>query len=289
MPKDALMPNLTDRLTLRFLDDAVVTQLLTTDIGLTPLFNLGYRLEDGTVHGLELVRIARSEFQKPVFQTLHTRGSEDRQGRESTRLNREQPKGGRLEWIDVRFQVVVAAIIEDRFTKVRQITATDLLADLGNPGTLAALRAALVARFGAFAAERTIEALRIDSIEELRQRGALSLKIESETPPPFDPTDPANRRELPLDLCLQVVPGLDITLALRTAKLDRALLEEEERRPGEVAPGIERRRPSVFLVLFPDSAAVDNAIPGLTAAQIKTQTRNLFTREEMAAHFVVGV
>lgn len=284
------MATLTDRLTLRLLDDAFVSDLLATQIGLAPLFGLTYRLEAGIVHQVALTRIRRRQFQIPLFQTVRTRGSDERQGAnpERIRIDREQPRKGRLEFLDAEIEIEVTATIEDRATRVRQITATDLLTELGNPGNMVALRAALVAQYGAFVADRAIEKLHIESVEELARRGALSFRIESEPAPPFDPNDPANRRDLPLHFCIKVVPQLDPVLALRDAKLCRLLIEEERRSPDEV-DGAEIRRPFLFLALFADSAAADDAIPGLTAAQIRTQVRDLFNREEMVAHFVAGV
>lgn len=284
------MPTLNDRLTLRLLDDAFVSDLLATQIGLAPLFGLTYQLEAGIVHQVALTRIRRRQFQVPLFQTVRTRGSDERQGAnpERIRIDREQPRKGRLEFLDAEIEIVVTATIEDRATRVRQITATDLLTELGNPANMVALRAALVAQYGAFVADHAIEKLHIESVEELARRGALSFRIESEPAPPFDPDDPANRRELPLQFCIKVVPQLDPVVALRDAKLCRLLIEEERRSP-ETVGGAEVRRPFLFLALFADSAAADNAIPGLTAAQIKTQVRDLFNREEMVAHFVAGV
>jgi hypothetical protein len=49
--------------------------------------------------------------------------------------------------------------------------------------------------------------------------------------------------------------------------------------------GAEIKSPYVFATVFPDAAAVDNALPGLTAAQIKTGAQSLFAAEGMLAHF----
>jgi hypothetical protein len=43
--------------------------------------------------------------------------------------------------------------------------------------------------------------------------------------------------------------------------------------------------PFAFVVIFADQAVVDGALPNLTAAQIKTNVKNLFKSERMLAHF----
>jgi len=40
------------------------------------------------------------------------------------------------------------------------------------------------------------------------------------------------------------------------------------------------------VIIFPESVVVDNAIPGLAAAQIKAGIQSLFAAEKMLAHFV---
>lgn len=283
------MATLTDRLTLSLLDDAFVSNLLANQIGLARLFRLGWELEAGTVHELAIARLGDRQFQLPVFQSVRTRGTEERlaPNPERIRVDYEQPRHGRLEFVDALVPIDLDAVVEDRATPVRQITAQDLLTELGNPATLPDLRAALTARYGADVTGRLLDALHVVSIEELRGRG-LTLTIESEPAPPFDLLDPANRRRFPLTLCLSVVPQLEPAAALREAKVRRVLISEQQPAADEVA-GAELLQPYVFLVLFPDSAAVDNAIPGLTAAEIRTQVRDLFAREEMVAHFLPGL
>ncbi|MFN7960553.1 MAG: hypothetical protein U0002_04715 [Thermoanaerobaculia bacterium] len=284
------MATFADRVSLALLDDPSVTDLLVNQIGLAPLFGVCWQLEAGTVNSLALTRIRSREWQKPVFQTVRTRGSEEVQSANPHRVRIDylQPRHGLLEWLELFLEVDLEVVVDDHATPLKSVKAVDFLADLGNPATLPALRAALEARYGPYLRDRLLAELKIHSIEELRHRGALTLTLESEPAPPFDPDDPANHREVPLRLAFRAAAQLEPTAALAKAKLARSLLEDEQLVAPELA-GFEAKRPYAFVTLFPDSVAVDNAIPGLTAAQIRTRVKALFAAEEMTAHFVAGM
>jgi hypothetical protein len=80
-------------------------------------------------------------------------------------------------------------------------------------------------------------------------------------------------------------PELNVAEALQTAKLCRSILENE-RDFAKSFEGVEVKMPYVFVTIFPESVAVDNAIPGLNANQIKQGVQDLFTAEGMLARFL---
>jgi hypothetical protein len=181
----------------------------------------------------------------------------------------------------------LSAKVHDTGSPIKEIGSKDLLAELGNPSTLPQLRTALRDRYGDTVVAEAFKKLRIRTFEEFRKRGARFLKIIAEQAPPYDPNDPANVRTYPLCICIRLEPLLRLSETMRTAKFCRNLLENE-RDHREIFDGVQIKRPYVFLVLFPESTATDNVIPGLSAAELKTQTQSLFDTEEMVAWFIAN-
>lgn len=281
------METFADPLTLRLLDDAFVGETLTA-VGLDTLFSLVYELPSSESHGVTLERVRRRRIQLPVFETLRIRGREEHllAAPKRVTLDREHPRAGRQEWLDAYFEVDLAVVLEASAGPLEGIRSADLLAELGEPGSLDELRAALVARFGDEAGAATFEKLHITSLEDLK-RGKLLVELQGAEPPPFDPGDPANTEVFPLALCVKVEPELEVRRSLRAALLCRSLMENEGQHP-RVYQDAEVRRPYAFVTLYPDSAAVDDLIPGVAAGDLKAQIANLYAAEEMAVHFVPG-
>lgn len=278
----------TDFVILRSLDDTFVSDLIGS-IGIGELFTLVYELPAATLHQAELAGIVRRRYQAPIFETLRTRGSEDRNTSPPlrSRIDHEQPRAGRLEWLDIFLELRVSAVVESRASRLEGIRPRDLMAELGEPTSLEELRAALEAEFGESVTRAFFDTLRITTFEEFTRRPKVFLEFVAEALPPFDPADPAHQRSFPLLVCLKVEPTLDIGDALRRARLCRGLLEHE-RQHVETYGDAEVRCPYAFISLFPESAATDTAIPGHTSAQVMSETRSLFAAEQMAAHFLTG-
>jgi hypothetical protein len=275
-----------DQLLIRLLDDAFVGNLLT-EIGLTRLFSMSYEFDVGELKELTLAGIKRRQFQMPVFETLRATTMDERllPNPERWKRDREQPRRGRLSWVDLFLELRLAAKVDAKAAPLKEIVVSDLLETLGNPTNLTQLRNALRARYGDSVVAAAFERLKITSFEEFRRRGARFVQFVSEPPPPFDPADPATARSYALCACLVAEAQLDLTDALRNAKLVRSLLENE-RQHRELFDGGEVKRPYVLVVLFPESAAQGGGFPGLTPEQVRTRTRELFAAEEMVAHFV---
>jgi hypothetical protein len=246
-----------------------------------------YQFDTGELKELQIAGVRRRQFGMPVFETLRTTGTDEclLPTSERRRIDREEPRRGRLSWVDLFLELRLAAKVDPRRAPVREIVVTDLLEDLGNPATLAQLRTALQDRYGASVVAAAFDALRITSLADFRDRAPRFVRFLTDPPAPFDPLDPANSRTFPLCVCLRGEDELHVVENLRAAKLSRSVLEHE-RQHAETFDGGEIRRPYAFVTVYPDAAVDGESIPGLTAAQAQQRVRELFAAEEMAAHFV---
>jgi hypothetical protein len=126
---------------------------------------------------------------------------------------------------------------------------------------------------------------RITTVDGFKERLNGVVTFLGNTPPPFNPGDPANSHVLPATVCVNFQSTLDVSGALQNAKLSRSILDAEQD-PNSIPDGIDVAHKQIFITLFPDSIVVDNAIPGMTAAAIKTGVQDLFSAEGMIAHFI---
>jgi hypothetical protein len=277
-----------NQMLVKFLDDTFVTDLLTTQLGLTPLFNLTYEPDDLDVKDLAIAELDGRQFERPAFETIRTTGQVERimPSTERTQLHRAQPRLGRLAWVEVFLKVRLAAKVHSLASPIDHTTVKRLIEELGGVLSIADLRAKLAARYPQSVVDALFEQLRITSIEDFERRANLFVEFVYKPPPPFNPAVP-ERRIYPLNICVMLHADLKVADALQGAKLCRSILENEKDFPEQFAGG-DIRAPYAFVVLFPDSVAVDNAIAGLTAAQVKDKVKALFTTETMIAHFVTG-
>ena len=124
-------------------------------------------------------------------------------------------------------------------------------------------------------------------MEDFKERMNLLVQIFFKAAPPFDPNDPGNARTFPVSVCVLFQPDLNVSDALQAAKLCRTVMEKEtDFNP--VLDGAEVITPYVIVTVYPDSVVKDDAIPGLTAAQIRTGVQNVFAAEGMVSNFFVG-
>jgi len=281
------MSAFSDQVLLQFLDDAFVQDLLANRLGLVPLLNLVCELEDVTLRGIPLVGVPGKEFAAPAFETRRTTGTDERIAPDSQRvkIDRTRPRSGRLSWVDVLLDVSLAVQFESQAVPLDTITSRSLLDKLGGVTSLADLRNKLTALYPSSVVDAFFRQLRLTSVEAFLRQPSLFLEFIGKPPPPFDPNDPANTRAIRLEVCVQTWSDLQVGQALQAAKLARSILENERNSLPDFKGGTIVT-PFAFVVIFPDSAAVDGAIPGLTAAEIKTAIRNLFQAERMFAQFI---
>jgi hypothetical protein len=276
-----------DRLLLQFSDDSFVQDLLTNQLGLAALFNLTYTVEDIDLRQIALAGVPRRVFEVPAFETIRTNGTDEKimPTTERVRVERVQPRYGRLAWVDVLLDVLVSTQVESKAMPIERINTQNFLDKLGGVASIADLRAKLATLSPPSVVEAFFNRLRITSVEDFKSHPSVFLEFVYKAPPTFDPTDPQNTRTFQLNVCVQFQPELKIGEALQAAKLCRSILENE-RDFVQTFEGGEIETPYAFVVIFADSAVVDGTLPNLTVAQIKAGTRMLFQAERMLAHFM---
>lgn len=272
---------------MRFLDDAFALDFLATRVGAVALFNTAYTPVDFNLQSVAVSRVVRREFEAPTFETVRSTGSDEKITPTSERVmsERSTKNQGRLVWVDVALAAVLAATVETTVLEPESVVTRDLLTELGGAATIAELRAKLLTRYTQSQLDEIFAKLRITTIDEFKERMNLFVQFTYKEPPAFNPADPASARNFPLDVCVTFQPELNVADALRNAKLSRAIRARETTCTEEIQ-GAELKTSSVFVTVFPDSVAVDDAIPGMTAAQIKASVQSLFAAEKMLAHFL---
>jgi hypothetical protein len=276
-----------DRLLLQFSDNSFVQDLLTNQLGLAALFNLTYAVEDIDLRQIALADVPRRAFEVPAFETIRTNGTDEKivPTTERVRVERVQPRYGRLAWVDVLLDVLVSTQVESKAMPIERINVQNLLDKLGGVASMVELRNKLAALYPPSIVDAFFQQLRITSVEDFKRQPSLFLEFVYKAPPAFDPADPQNTRTFRLNVCVQFQPELKIGETLQAAKLCRSILENE-RDFVQTFEGGEIETPYAFVVIFADSAVVDGALPNLTAAQIKAGVQTLFQTERMLARFM---
>jgi hypothetical protein len=275
-----------DQLLLRFLDNNFVQDLLTNKLGLAALFKTTYNVQTIDLRQLDLAAVQRKEFVFPAFETIRTSGTDERiiPTSERVKVDRTQPRRGRLAWVDVFLNVLLATKAESKKMPIDSITAQSLLEKVGGAASIAELKTKLGALYPPSVVDAFFKKVRITSVDDFKSRPTLFLEFAFKAPPPFDPNAPESNRDFHLNVCVQLQPELKINEALQSAKLCRSILASEYDSMTNFDGG-EINTPFAFVVIFPDALVVDGAVPNLTAAQIKTSVKDLFQGEHMLAHF----
>jgi hypothetical protein len=275
-----------DHTLLGFMDTVFIEDLLSNRLGLPVLLNLVYQAEDVDFQQLELAGIRQRQFAVPAFETFRTRGTDERivPTTERVKVDREQPRRGRLAWVDVLLDVEVTAKVADKAMPLEAITARTLLDKVGGATSIAELKTKLAVLYPPSIVDAFFARFPFDTADDFVSNPTLFLEFAFKAPVPFDPADPKTTRSYRLDVCVQLQSELKIAEALQAAKLCRGILENEHDH-AEAFEGGQIRSPYAFVVIFPDAAAVDDALPGMSGAEIKAATKGLFQAEGMLAHF----
>jgi hypothetical protein len=277
-----------DQMLLRFLQESFVTDLLVNKLGLSTLFNIIYEAESLDVKEIAIESIERKHYQMPVFETIHTVGTDERLSAmpERIKVDRLQPRSGRLAWVEVFLEILLKVKVHSTAAPIDKITVKHLLDELGAVNTLNELRNALASRYSPDVVNAFFKKTRITTIEEFKRRGNFFIEFVYKAPPPFNPEDPKNSRTFRANVCVQFQPELKIMESIQTAKLCRSILENEGASTQSLDE-VEVKTPFVFVVIFPDGIVGDDFIAGVSAAQTKANIRLLFAAENMTAHFFV--
>jgi len=281
------MSSFADQMSIRFLQDNFVEDLLKNQLGLSTLFNLTYEFDDIELKEIDLTGIQRRQFQVPAFETIRTIGTEERilPTPERVKVNHEQSRYGRLSWVEVFLEVLLSTKVHSKGAPIEKITTKNLLTKIGGASSIADLKNKLKALYPDSVVDAFFKKFRISTLEEFKRRGNLFMEFIYKTPPPYNPNDPQNTRSFNVNVCVKFLAEFKIAETLQEAKLCRSILENEKNF-AETFDGGEVKMPYVFLGIFPDGIIKDNAIPGMNAAQIKTSIKARFSAENMIAHFV---
>ena len=280
------MSSFTDKILMLFQDNSFIENLVTNELGLINLYNLTYLPTDIEVKELSFGRIKQKLFQSPVFETIRSKGVEEKIGPTQDRviIHNEQKRYGRLEWIDIYLKIVLTTKVHKTGLGLASITSRDLFGQIGTVNSLEELRTQLEALYTTSIVDEFFNKMKIGSLEDFKRNGELFLEFTSKQPEPYDPDDPKNVRRYLLNLCFKIKSDLDITNALQKAKLCRSILENQNEYLENFDEG-EIDTPYVFVQIFPDALVTDSTIPGLTAAEFKSSTQILFSNEKMIAYF----
>jgi len=278
-----------DQMTLQFLQDTFVADFLTNKVGLPVIFNAAYDLVDVELQDLTLGSVDQKIFQSPTFESIRVYGTHEKitPSSERSQMERTLKRYGRLVWAEVQLNLTLDTKLHFTAMPIDSIRTANLIEDLGGVASLADLRTKLLARYAPSVVDAMFQTLRISTVEDFEERMNLLVQLFFKPAPAFDPADPNNSRTFPVSVCVKFQPDLNVSDALQAAKLCRAVMEKET----DFMPnpnGAELKTPYVIVTVYPDSVVKDNAIPGLTSSQIRTEVQSLFSAEGMVANFFVG-
>jgi hypothetical protein len=271
---------------LRFAQDAFVADLLTNGLGLAAIFNATFEATDVQLQSVTLGSVMARSYKVPAFESVRITGTDERIVPDTQRVRKERlmPRFGRLDWVDVAFDVVLNTKVQTLVAPLQSATVEPLEKRLGGVTSIADLRTKLLTLYAPSVVDAIFAKLRISTLEDFEQQRHLFVELVGAAPPAFDPDDPAAQRNYPVSLRVKIADGFDIAGALQSAKLCSSILEREA--ISDSPNGVERTRPYAFITLFADSAVTDASLPGQTAAQAKAAVKALFNTEGMFAQFI---
>lgn len=275
-----------DATLLRFERDEFVTELLTDHLGPRAIFDTVFRATGVDVQSIELGPISARSYKVPAFESLRSRGTDERIVPDVQRVRTERTfaRFGRLEWVDVAFEAVLVAKVQTRETPLASVTVQSLEKRLAGYATIEELRAKLLGLYPPSMVDDIFDKLRISTLEDFERQIHLFVEFVGRAVPDFDPNDPAVLRSYEVSLRVQISDRLDVAGALQSAKLCRSILEYEN--IPDAPDGVERISPFAFVALFPDATVTDDSLPDFTAAQAKAAIGDLFKAEHMFATFI---
>lgn len=232
-----------------------------------------YDLPHARIDRLAGVTVRDLVLQRPLFPVQHHVGtwtgvvpSYSRSDVSIDRTSRVAPV-----WIDLLATVVLRAVVEVDAGAVESVRSEEV----EGFATLEEFRS----RFRFIDLDDFMARHGLSTVEDLREaHGYLLTEVRLRAPPVFDPDDPANGYDIDVTLAVLVRDQLDLTAALRDAKLVRALARDVVCAPTRAAVG-EVVEPYALAVVFPRAALVPQ---GPTEAAV----HDLFAREGVLSLFV---
>ena len=239
---------------------------------LTLLAEAVYGLEGARIDSLTGVTVGEIVLQRPLFAVHRLAGTwtgvVPTYGRSDLALERTGAVSP--QWVDALATVRLRAIVELDAGVVESVRT----AEIEGFTTLDEFRD----RFRFLDLDDFMARHRLSTVEELRDAYRYLLtEIRLRAPPVFDAGDPANLYDVEVPLALLIRDQLDLTAALRDAKLLRALARDAVAVPAPKALG-EVLHPWAVAVVFPRASLVP-------AGPSEAAVHQLFAHEQVLSLF----
>src|SRR5262249_22643682 len=152
-------------------------------------------------------------YKLPAFETVRSTGTDERIAPDSQRVRKERqfPRFGRLEWVDVAFDAVLNTKVQTLVAPLETVTSQTLEKKLGGITSVADLRTKLLALYNAPSiVDDIFVRLRISTLEDFEQQRHLFIELVGASPPAFDPNDPNAVRDFSVSLRVKIADGFDV-------------------------------------------------------------------------------
>src|SRR5438045_636862 len=140
------MSTFVDSAMLRFSQNAFVTDIMTNGLGLTSIFNTTFTSTGMALQSVTLGPISARSYKMPAFETIRSVGTDERISPDSQRVRKERrmARFGRLDWVDVAFDVVLSTKMQMLVGPIQTVTSQTLEQKLGGITSLDDLRTKLL-------------------------------------------------------------------------------------------------------------------------------------------------
>lgn len=268
-----------DQMLVSLSDQTALTQLLDPagDVNhdrMRALIGSMYDTPHARIHEVRSVQISRVERARPLFSAREKRGTWTQTTPDYARTDVQWEDVDRLTplWVDVSADLSVTLVLEIDSGEVESILTTGI----ENITSLADFRS----RFRFLDLDAYLQEHGISNVQQLRDRFELVLtEVRMRQPPVFDPNDPANRRRYAVGTAILIRDTLDVSEALRAAKLARAVLRRTTAYRESAEADFETTSPYTPVVIFPSAALQPSQFT-------EPQLRALFATEGIVAIFV---
>ena len=245
------MTEFVDQLTIRYLDASHVDALLTPagDAGhdrVRALLAGVYQPRLLTVESVDVVSVASTRFQVPVYQPVTVRGTWERliPTGERAVASVDLPAAGAACWLDMVLETAVTV----------RVSATGALLDaVGSEDISGLSEQDFTAKFAVLDLPGLLRAARVGTYQQLQAEMPRLHRLHYADPPAYDPQDPAARRVYRLRVSALFLSTLDIADALRRLAVARRAVDAVLPHP-EGYEGGDVLGSSAWLAVFPDAA-----------------------------------
>ena len=226
------------------------------------------------IHEVRDVTVASLERSRPLFSPRDNRGTWTQTTPSYARSDVHWHDTDRTAplWVDIAADLSVTVVLEIDAGEVESI----IVREIERIASLADFRS----RFRFLDLDAFLEEHDISTVADLRARFKYLLtEVRLRQSPPFDPDDPANQRRYELSTVVLIRDTLDVSEALRAAKLARAVLKSSAAYREQAEADMEVTSPYAPVVVFPAELLGDPPFD-------ETGVRDFFAAEDVLAVFV---